>query len=80
MAQVKQPFSKAQAFFEDSLKGEEAERVGFEPTRGFPLRALQARLIVHSSTSPFFSFASLSVLIDRAGRIRQAERKVKTSY
>ena len=31
---------------------EEAERVGFEPTRGFPLRALQARLIGHSSTSP----------------------------
>ena len=52
MAQVKQPFSKDQAFFEDSLKGEEAERVGFEPTRGFPLRALQARLIGHSSTSP----------------------------
>gem|GEM_PF-5967422 len=29
-----------------------AERVGFEPTRHFCLRALQARLIVHSSTSP----------------------------
>ena len=29
-----------------------AERVGFEPTRHCCLRALQARLIVHSSTSP----------------------------
>ena len=29
-----------------------AERVGFEPTRDCSLRALQARLIVHSSTSP----------------------------
>ena len=30
-----------------------AERVGFEPTRGLrPLRAFQARLIDHSSTSP----------------------------
>ena len=30
-----------------------AERVGFEPTRGLrPLRAFQARLFDHSSTSP----------------------------
>ncbi len=30
-----------------------AERVGFEPTRGLtPLRAFQARLFGHSSTSP----------------------------
>ena len=33
--------------------GEVAERVGFEPTRGLrPLRAFQARLFDHSSTSP----------------------------
>ncbi len=29
-----------------------AERVGFEPTVAKATRALQARLIVHSSTSP----------------------------
>ena len=32
--------------------GELAERVGFEPTKPCDLRALQARLFNHSSTSP----------------------------
>ena len=33
-----------------------AERVGFEPTRGYrPLRAFQARLFGHSSTSPLLA-------------------------
>ena len=32
-----------------------AERVGFEPTVAKATRALQARLIVHSSTSPYLS-------------------------
>ena len=50
-----------------------AERVGFEPTRGLrPLRAFQARLFDHSSTSPFVVFYHRAVASGHPCRLQES--------